>query len=45
MKRLPPTTRNQERLVPRRSHSSAEANCDVQKSLQLVVRQKTGIFE
>ena len=44
-KRLPRTTRNQERSVPRRSHSSAEANSDVQKSLQLVVWQKTGYHE
>ena len=44
-KRLPWKTRNQERSVPRRSHSSAEANGDVQKSLQLVIWQKTGYFD
>ena len=39
------TTRNQESPVPRRSHSSAEANGKVQKSLQMVVWQKTGYLE
>ena len=45
MNRRPPTTRNQERSVTRRSDISAEANGDVQKSLQLVVWQKTGYLE
>ena len=41
-KTLPRTTRHKGRSVPRRFHSSAEANGDVQKDLQLVVWWKTG---
>ena len=35
----PQTTRNKEESVPRRFHSSAEANRDVEQNLQLVIWQ------
>ena len=44
-KTLPQTTRNNQRSVLRRVHSSVQANGDVQKDLQLVVWQKTGYLE